>query len=68
LADLHLWRLGSGHLGAILSILTAQPRDVSYYRSRLSRFPMLSHVTIEVQNTPAGGDGANNSPPDTDQR
>lgn len=25
LADLHLWRLGPGHLGAILSVVTAAP-------------------------------------------
>ena len=49
LADLHVWRLGPGHLGAIVSVLTAKPRDAEFYRSRLSRFRMLSHVTIEVR-------------------
>lgn len=48
LVDLHLWRLGPGHLGAILAIATRQPRDPGYYRARLARFTMLSHVTIEV--------------------
>ena len=48
LTDLHLWRLGPGHLGAILSVATSQPREASFYRARLSRFRMLSHVTIEV--------------------
>jgi cation diffusion facilitator family transporter len=48
LADFHLWRLGPGHLGAILSILTSKQRDAEFYRARLKRFPMLSHVTIEV--------------------
>jgi cation diffusion facilitator family transporter len=48
LADLHLWRLGPGHLGAIVSITTSQARDVDYYRARLARFKSLSHVTIEV--------------------
>ncbi len=67
-ADLHVWRLGPGHLGAIVSILTAQPRDVNYYRSRLSRFSMLSHVTIEVRNTARGGNAANKSPSAPDQR
>lgn len=47
-ADLHLWRLGPGHLGAILSIATASKRDESHYRDRLSRFEALSHVTVEV--------------------
>ena len=49
LADLHVWRLGPGHLGAIVSILTDGPRDAEYYRERLGQFPMLSHVTIEVR-------------------
>lgn len=53
LEDLHVWRLGPGHFGAILSILTHEPRDAGYYRSQLCRFPMLSHVTIEVLRAPA---------------
>ena len=48
LADLHLWRLGPGHLGAIVSIITHQARDVDYYRARLARFKALSHLTIEI--------------------
>jgi cation diffusion facilitator family transporter len=49
LTDLHLWRLGPGHLGAILAIETRQPRDASFYRAQLGRIRALSHVTIEVQ-------------------
>jgi len=49
LADLHLWRLGPGHLGAIISVLTAQQRGPDYYRARLARFRSLSHLTIEVK-------------------
>jgi Co/Zn/Cd efflux system component len=49
LADLHVWRLGPGHLGAIVSVSTDAPRDAEFYRSRLSRFRALSHVTIEVR-------------------
>ena len=52
LADLHIWRLGPGHLGAILSIAAATVRPVQAYRDRLAGLPALSHVTIEVQ--PAG--------------
>jgi cation diffusion facilitator family transporter len=48
LADLHLWRLGPGHLGAIISVVTAQAREANYYKSRLARFTSLSHLTIEV--------------------
>jgi cation diffusion facilitator family transporter len=48
LADLHLWRLGPGHLGAIVSVVTAQAREASYYKARLARFTSLSHLTVEV--------------------
>ncbi len=49
LTDLHLWRLGPGHLGAILSVATGRDRGPDYYRSLLSRFRNLSHVTVQVQ-------------------
>jgi cation diffusion facilitator family transporter len=49
LTDLHLWRLGPGHLGAILSVATKQERGPDYYQSLLGRFRVLSHVTVEVQ-------------------
>jgi cation diffusion facilitator family transporter len=48
IADLHLWRLGPGHLGAIVSVVTARAREADYYRSRLARFASLSHLTVEV--------------------
>jgi cation diffusion facilitator family transporter len=49
LADLHLWRLGPGHLGAIVSVVTTKPRDAAHYRRLLGGFHDLSHVTVEVQ-------------------
>jgi cation diffusion facilitator family transporter len=48
-SDLHLWRLGPGHLGAIVSVTTAQPREADFYRDRLSRFGAISHLTVEVR-------------------
>jgi cation diffusion facilitator family transporter len=48
-ADLHLWRLGPGHLGAIVSVATASDRDEDYYRAKLAGFAALSHVTVEMQ-------------------
>jgi cation diffusion facilitator family transporter len=48
LLDLHLWRLGPGHLGAVVSVVTGRPRDAAFYRQTLSRFKALSHVTVEV--------------------
>ena len=49
IADLHLWRLGPGHLGAIVCVETHQARGPEYYRAKLARFRTLSHLTIEVQ-------------------
>ena len=48
LSDLHLWRLGPGHLGAIVSVVTEKPRDAAHYRRLLGHFHGLSHVTVEV--------------------
>jgi cation diffusion facilitator family transporter len=48
LRDLHLWRLGPGHLGAILSIATQRQREPEYYQSLLDQFRTLSHVTVQV--------------------
>jgi cation diffusion facilitator family transporter len=49
LVDLHLWRLGPGHLGAIVSVATATRQEEQYYRAKLARFRSLSHLTIEVR-------------------
>jgi cation diffusion facilitator family transporter len=50
LADLHLWRLGPGHLCAVLSVVTDEARNPAFYRARLEPFKSLSHVTVEVIN------------------
>jgi cation diffusion facilitator family transporter len=55
LADLHLWRLGPGHLGAIISVITAHAREPAYYRAKLARFRSLSHVTIQVDSPHVSG-------------
>jgi cation diffusion facilitator family transporter len=54
LADLHVWRLGPGHLGAIVSVVTASARGVDYYRARLAHLRSLSHLTVEVRRRSKG--------------
>ncbi|MGO9390064.1 CDF family Co(II)/Ni(II) efflux transporter DmeF [Rhodoblastus sp.] len=49
LADLHLWRLGPGHLGAIVSVITPNGRNEAFYREKLRKFKSVSHLTIEVR-------------------
>ena len=46
--DLHVWRLGPGHLGVLASIVSKSPQPPSHYKARLDGIDDLSHVTIEV--------------------
>jgi cation diffusion facilitator family transporter len=48
--DLHVWRVGPGHMSAVLSVATDETqRDSRFYHAVLARFEGLSHVTVEVQ-------------------
>ena len=47
-SDLHLWRLGPGHLAAVISIVTHEPLAPDHYKKRLGGLTGLSHVTVEV--------------------
>ncbi len=47
-ADLHLWRLGPGHLALVVSIVSDAPADPDHYKARLRDLPGLAHVTVEV--------------------
>ena len=47
-ADLHLWRLGPGHAGVVVSVVSDDPQAPSAYKARLADLPGLSHVTVEV--------------------
>ena len=47
--DLHIWRVGPGHLSAILSVTTADSqRGPGFYHAALERMSGLSHMTVEV--------------------
>ena len=46
--DLHLWRLGPGHLGAVAAIDCSSGRCADDFRARAEAFPMISHFTVEV--------------------
>ena len=49
LIDLHVWRLGPGHFGAVVSVLTREAsRGPDFYHQVLRRFKGLSHITVEV--------------------
>jgi cation diffusion facilitator family transporter len=52
ISDLHLWRVGPGHLAAVISVVSDDPRSPRQYKRRLAGLPGLSHVTVEVERCP----------------
>ncbi|HJS45161.1 MAG TPA: CDF family Co(II)/Ni(II) efflux transporter DmeF [Rhizomicrobium sp.] len=47
--DLHLWRLGPGHRGLIVSLISPDAISAEAVKATLrGRYPDLSHVTVEV--------------------
>jgi cation diffusion facilitator family transporter len=48
-ADLHLWRIGPGHMALIASVVSDNPEPPAVYKAKLSGVRQLSHITIEVQ-------------------
>ncbi|QRR16905.1 CDF family Co(II)/Ni(II) efflux transporter DmeF [Burkholderia sp. MS389] len=47
--DLHVWRVGPGHMSAIVSVESGDAaRDARFYHALLARFDGVSHVTVEV--------------------
>src|SRR5580698_5700584 len=47
--DLHLWRLGPGHRGLIVSLISPDAISSETIKATLrNRYPDLSHVTVEV--------------------
>jgi cation diffusion facilitator family transporter len=51
-ADLHLWRVGPGHMAAVVSVVSDKPQPPASYKARLAGLTGLSHVTVEVQPCP----------------
>jgi cation diffusion facilitator family transporter len=49
ISDLHLWRLGPGHRGLIVSLVSPDQTTAERIREGLrSRYSDLSHVTVEI--------------------
>ncbi|MFC5431141.1 CDF family Co(II)/Ni(II) efflux transporter DmeF [Paraburkholderia denitrificans] len=47
--DLHVWRVGPGHMSAAVSVVTRDAqRSPGFYHAVLKRFKGLSHLTVEV--------------------
>jgi cation diffusion facilitator family transporter len=47
-SDLHVWRVGSHHLSAVISIVTHYPKSPDHYKNLLEEYDEIAHVTVEV--------------------
>ncbi|MBT8331813.1 MAG: CDF family Co(II)/Ni(II) efflux transporter DmeF [Deltaproteobacteria bacterium] len=47
-SDLHVWRVGTHHLSAIVSIVTHYPKSPEHYKKLLADYDEIVHVTVEV--------------------
>jgi cation diffusion facilitator family transporter len=47
-SDLHVWSLGRGARGCVVTLISAAPRESAFYRERLAHFG-LAHLTVEVR-------------------
>jgi Co/Zn/Cd efflux system component len=48
LADLHLWRIGPGHIAVVAAVVSDRPQLPDAYKARLQDVAGISHVTVEV--------------------
>jgi cation diffusion facilitator family transporter len=49
ISDLHVWRVGPGHVAGIVSLVAERPERPEVYKQRLAGVRGLSHLTIEVE-------------------
>ena len=47
-SDLHVWRVGTHHLSAIVSIVTHFPKEPGHYKKLLADYDEIAHLTVEV--------------------
>jgi Co/Zn/Cd efflux system component len=47
-ADLHVWELGPGRRGCVVSLVTSTPRPVETYKRAILDRVAIEHLTIEV--------------------
>lgn len=52
LSDLHLWRVGPGHLAVVASVVSDRPQPPAAYKARLNDVAGISHITVEVEPCP----------------
>jgi cation diffusion facilitator family transporter len=51
-SDLHLWRVGPGHVAAIVSVVSEGGSSAEEVRAAIARVPGVAHLTVEVRRGP----------------
>lgn len=46
--DIHVWRVSGNHYAAIIALVTHHPQSAEYYKSLLTQFDKLAHISVEV--------------------
>ena len=46
--DLHIWELGPGRRSCIVSLVSAAPRELDFYRTAVLATLDVAHLTIEI--------------------
>jgi len=54
IADLHVWEIGPGRRGCIVSLVTSTPRDTAYYRGIILEAIQVAHLTVEIHHCTRG--------------
>jgi cation diffusion facilitator family transporter len=47
--DLHLWEMGLGNKGCIVSLITSTPRALDAYRQAILEVASVAHLTVEIE-------------------
>jgi cation diffusion facilitator family transporter len=48
-SDLHLWRVGPGHVAAIVSVVSERGSSAEEVRAVIAQVPGVAHLTVEVR-------------------
>jgi len=48
IVDLHVWTIGPDIYSAVISIVSNNPQQPAYYKSRIAELIELQHVSVEV--------------------
>lgn len=52
ICDLHLWKVGMNKYACMISLVTAHPEPITFYKHKLEIIDEIAHLTVEVNTCP----------------